>query len=302
MTMLTGTRSHLGRHLADLEDHAIYIMREVAATFERPALLFTEVVAHHAIDHKDAIHAFRRGEGLAAGQVAPLVRADDAAGFEPFQLGREAAHNFGAGGIGGANFAGGAGHLPHLRADAVHLTEIGAHAFQHDAPVDVDHVGVAHLAAVDHVGHLHAGAEFVGLGLHGENADFARLHVVEYVRRACPRGGAGPGLRGSMLRGETGAVQFGCERGGDFGAGVVGDEGGTSSGWMRRQLSTALRAPGVRAGSNWVSRSRCLIPVMRLLPAAASGVNAQAWRPALRTALRARESGPGQTGFRAGGA
>ncbi len=41
MTMLTGTRSHLTPHLADLEDHAIYIMREVAATFERPALLFS---------------------------------------------------------------------------------------------------------------------------------------------------------------------------------------------------------------------------------------------------------------------
>ncbi len=41
MTMLTGTRRHLTNQLADLEDHGIYIMREVAATFERPALLFS---------------------------------------------------------------------------------------------------------------------------------------------------------------------------------------------------------------------------------------------------------------------
>jgi sulfate adenylyltransferase subunit 2 len=41
MTTLIGTRSHLTRHLADLEDHGVYIMREVAATFERPALLFS---------------------------------------------------------------------------------------------------------------------------------------------------------------------------------------------------------------------------------------------------------------------
>src|SRR4051812_50081338 len=41
MTMLTGTRWHLSSQLADLEDHGIYIMREVAATFERPALLFS---------------------------------------------------------------------------------------------------------------------------------------------------------------------------------------------------------------------------------------------------------------------
>ena len=40
MTMLS-TRWHLSSQLADLEDHGIYIMREVAATFERPALLFS---------------------------------------------------------------------------------------------------------------------------------------------------------------------------------------------------------------------------------------------------------------------
>jgi sulfate adenylyltransferase subunit 2 len=41
MTILATTRSHLSRHLADLEDQGVYIMREVAATFERPALLFS---------------------------------------------------------------------------------------------------------------------------------------------------------------------------------------------------------------------------------------------------------------------
>jgi sulfate adenylyltransferase subunit 2 len=39
--MLTTARQHLTRHLADLEDHGVYIMREVAATFERPAVLFS---------------------------------------------------------------------------------------------------------------------------------------------------------------------------------------------------------------------------------------------------------------------
>jgi sulfate adenylyltransferase subunit 2 len=39
--MLTTSRQHLSRHLADLEDHGVYIMREVAATFERPAVLFS---------------------------------------------------------------------------------------------------------------------------------------------------------------------------------------------------------------------------------------------------------------------
>jgi len=39
--MLTTARQHLTRHLADLEDHGVYIMREVAATFELPAVLFS---------------------------------------------------------------------------------------------------------------------------------------------------------------------------------------------------------------------------------------------------------------------
>ena len=50
------------------------------------AVFFAEVIAHHAIDHEGAVHALGRGEGLAAGQVAPLVRADDAAGLEPFEF------------------------------------------------------------------------------------------------------------------------------------------------------------------------------------------------------------------------
>jgi len=39
--MLTTARQHLTRQLADLEDHGVYTMREVAATFERPAVLFS---------------------------------------------------------------------------------------------------------------------------------------------------------------------------------------------------------------------------------------------------------------------
>jgi sulfate adenylyltransferase subunit 2 len=41
MTTFTGTSRHLSSHLQDLEDEGVYIMREVAATFERPALLFS---------------------------------------------------------------------------------------------------------------------------------------------------------------------------------------------------------------------------------------------------------------------
>src|SRR5690349_15844798 len=45
--------------------------------------------------------------------------------------------------------------------------------------VDVDHVRVTNLAAVYDVGHLHARAQFVGLRLHGEDADLAGVQIVD---------------------------------------------------------------------------------------------------------------------------
>src|ERR1019366_4539234 len=93
------------------------------------AVLFAEVIAHYAIDDEAAVHAFRCGERLPAGQIAPLVGADDAAGLDPLQMRREPADDIGARRIGGADFARRAGHLPDPRADAVHLVEIGEHAF-----------------------------------------------------------------------------------------------------------------------------------------------------------------------------
>ena len=144
------------------------------------AVFFAEIIAHHAIDHERSIHALGRGESFAAGQIAPFVRADDAAGLEPFELRRKAAVDLRAGGIGGANLLGRAGHLPHLRADAIHFGEIGAHAFEHDAAVDIHHVRVADLAAIHHVRHLHARAQFVPLRLYGEDADLARFQIVQH--------------------------------------------------------------------------------------------------------------------------
>ena len=68
-----------------------------------------------------------------------------------------------------------AGDFPDLLADAVHFEEIGAHAVHHDFLGDVDHVRVAHLAAIHHIRHLHAGLQFAVLRLRGEDADLARF-------------------------------------------------------------------------------------------------------------------------------
>src|SRR4051794_31906280 len=53
------------------------------------AVLLAEVVPYYTIDDKDAVHFERCGEGLAARQIARLVRADNAAGLEPLQIRRK---------------------------------------------------------------------------------------------------------------------------------------------------------------------------------------------------------------------
>src|SRR6185369_16497033 len=99
---------------------------------EVPVFL-AEVIAYHAVNDESSVDLLRSGEGFAAGQVAPFVRADDAAGFQPSQIGRKSPGDVGARGIGRADLARRAGQLPDLCADAIDLVEIGAHAFQHHA-------------------------------------------------------------------------------------------------------------------------------------------------------------------------
>ena len=95
--------------------------------------------------------------------------------------------------------------------EAIDLVVVGAHALAHDFGRDVDHVGVAHAAAVDDVGHLHARVELVGLHLHGEDGDLRGFHV-------CEDGGrhVGERARGEIFEDEgvQGAAALG-ELGGD---------------------------------------------------------------------------------------
>ena len=143
----------------------------------------------------------------------------------------------------------GARHLPDLGADAVHLAEVRAHALEHDAAVDVDHVRVPHLAAVDDIGHLHARPQFVGLRPNREDADVARLHILEYLARHVVQGPRGeifenPGVvRATEARRAHGRAR---RRSRAQASSVISVT--FSCGWMRRQHSTALRAPGVKFG------------------------------------------------------
>jgi hypothetical protein len=63
---------------------------------------------------------------------------------------------------------------------------------------------------------------------------------------------SGRGARSSStkaLKGEPSCAKFLRDAGGDFAAGVVRDERDLLAGLMRRQVLTALRAPGESSGS-----------------------------------------------------
>ncbi len=62
------------------------------------AVFVAEIIADHAVDYVHAVHFARRGEDFAAGQIAPLVAADDAAGLDPAIVRVERAGEVAAGG------------------------------------------------------------------------------------------------------------------------------------------------------------------------------------------------------------
>ena len=151
--------------------------------FPQAAKLRAQPVAHDAIDHKRSVDLARSGKHFAARQVTPFVRADDAAGLEPAIFRVQVGDQIGSRGGFGSHLLCAPHYLDNLGADAIHFQEVGAHAFQHDLVIDVDHVGVADLAAVDHIGHLHARLQFVGLRLHRKDADLAGFEVVHDFTR-----------------------------------------------------------------------------------------------------------------------
>jgi len=174
LELLVGTRAGDDSVLRDLNGERCRCKQSVAGA---------EPVADDAIDNEGAVDFAGRGEAFTTGQVAPFLRRDDAGGLEPLvgwiHLGEDA----GAGGSGGAD-AGGAAHaIEYLLTEAVDLIVVGAHAIAHDLRCDVDHVSVAHAAAVDDVGHLHAGLQLIGLHLNSEDGDLRSLHVFEHSGR-----------------------------------------------------------------------------------------------------------------------
>ena len=114
----------------------------------------------------------------------------------------------GACGRGGADVGGLADLVEDGLAEVVDGEEVGAHALRHDLGGDVDHVGVAHAAAVHDVGHLHAAVQLVGLDLDGEDTDLRGLHVFEDDSGHLGKGSRCDGLQDKGIPGAADALQF----------------------------------------------------------------------------------------------
>ena len=235
------------------------------------AVARAEEVADYAVDDEDAVDLAGRGEALAAGEVAPLFGADDAGGFEPAVVGVELGVDVGAGGRGGADVGGGADLVEDGLAEAVDGVEVGAHALGHDLRGDVDHVGVAHAAAIDDVGHLHAAVEFVRLDLDREDADLRGLHVVEDGGGEIDKRARGKGFEDEGVPGAADAIEFSDERGRDGEAALVGDESDLFVGLDAQAGGDGVAGAGDELGGKCGSAEvwcclRCLINHVCCLP------------------------------------
>src|SRR5436190_1421254 len=116
----------------------------------------TKVVTYDTINNKSSVDLPRRGEHLAAGQITPLLCADNAAGFKPAICWIEIGSEICAGSRSSGDSSCVGNDTEDLLTDRVHACVVCPHAEHHDLRVDVHHVSVADLAGVDHFGHLHA--------------------------------------------------------------------------------------------------------------------------------------------------
>src|SRR5262249_9736622 len=122
-------------------------------------------------------------EDLTAGQITPLFGADNAAGLKPAICRIEFSSEIGSGSSGRGDSSRFGYHTQDLLADSVNPSVVGAHALHHDLLVDVDHVRMPDLAAIDHLGHLHTRFQLVGLHLNGKDTNLAILELFQYLGR-----------------------------------------------------------------------------------------------------------------------
>ena len=102
--------------------------------------------------------------------------------------------------------------------------EIGPHPLAHDLRGDVHHVRVAHMASIDHVGHLHPRPQLVALHHHGEDADVRGLHVLQHRVRHLGERPRRKVLQDEPVPAAAFGGQLGGQRPGDRRGGQIGDQ------------------------------------------------------------------------------
>src|SRR6266540_176531 len=185
---------------------------------------FAEIVSNDPIDHKCTVHVAGRREDLAAWQIAPFLGTDETTCLHPSISCVERADEIAAGRCRSANLARGADDLQHAYAQPVDALKIRAHAFAHDLPRDVHHVGMAHMTPIDDIGELHPRFELVRLHVHGENADVAQLHVCGNGRRQRGQRTGRDVLENEGRVPRADILNFANQAGGDFLTRSVRDE------------------------------------------------------------------------------
>src|SRR5664280_3586016 len=87
-------------------------------------IFLAQVVANHAVHNISTVHFAGSCEHLAAGQVPPLIRTDDAAGFYPSVVGIQRGRQIAAGWVLGFDFLRFANDLNDFLAERIHAVEV----------------------------------------------------------------------------------------------------------------------------------------------------------------------------------
>ena len=156
-------------------DDAAVLDRDRERVVLQIAVAGAEIVADDAVGDVDAVDARRRGQDLAAREVAPLGGRDDAGRLEPLDRRVEGRLEARARRRGRHDLRRLLRALEDAAGDRVDLVEVGAHRLGHDAVRDRDHVGVADLAAVDDLRQRAAERELALFGLAGVDRDVGAL-------------------------------------------------------------------------------------------------------------------------------
>jgi hypothetical protein len=140
---------------------------------------FTEIIANHTVHDERAVCIHGGGEDFTAGKVAPFVARNDPAGLKPFELRREFRFQFSPVRRAAGDAFGLSGALDQALAEFIHFRKIGAHSFQHDFAVDIDHVPMPDAVIIDHAGHLRPSGKLTGLRLRGEDRHLRECQIIQ---------------------------------------------------------------------------------------------------------------------------